>query len=48
MSKFRTLDKYVSPRGQYELLPFRFEPLVEDEVVVTNYVGEFVFLKREQ
>jgi len=48
MSKFSTLEKYVSPKGQYELLPFRFEPLVEDNVVATNYVGEFVFLKRKQ
>lgn len=48
MSKFSTLDKYEGPEGKYELLPFRFESLDDNNVVVTNYVGEFVFLKREQ
>lgn len=46
MSKFSSIDKYVSKQGQYELLPFRFEPLDGDEVVLTNFVGEFVILKR--
>lgn len=46
MSKFSTLDKYVSKEGQYELLPFRFESLDGDDVVLTNFVGEFVILKR--
>jgi uncharacterized protein len=48
MSKFSTLDKYVSKDGQYELLPFRFELLDGDDVVLTNFVGEFVILKREK
>jgi His-Xaa-Ser system radical SAM maturase HxsB len=46
MSKFYELDKYVSKKGEYELLPFRFESLDEDDVVLTNFVGEFVILKR--
>lgn len=46
MSKFSTLDKYVSKEGHYELLPFRFESLDGDDVVLTNFVGEFVILKR--
>ncbi len=48
MSKFRTLDKYVKKQGQYELLPFRFEQLEGEDVVVTNFVGEFVILKRDK
>lgn len=48
MSKFSSLDKYVSKEGQYELLPFRFESLEGDDVVVTNFVGEFVILKRDK
>jgi uncharacterized protein len=48
MSKFSTLDKYVSQQGKYELLPFRFESLDGDDVVVTNFVGEFVILKRNK
>lgn len=48
MSKFSTLDHYVSPKGSYELLPFRFESLDESNVVLTNFVGEFVILKRDK
>jgi His-Xaa-Ser system radical SAM maturase HxsB len=48
MSKFSTLDKYVSKEGQYELLPFRFESLDGDDVVLTNFVGEFTILKRDK
>jgi uncharacterized protein len=48
MSKFSTLDKYVSQQGLYELLPFRFESLDGDDVVLTNFVGEFVILKRDK
>lgn len=48
MSKFSSLDKYVSKQGQYELLPFRFESLDGDDVVLTNFVGEFVILKRDK
>ena len=48
MSKFSTLDKYVSQQGKYELLPFRFESLEGNDVVLTNFVGEFVILKRDK
>lgn len=48
MSKFSTLEKYVSHEGKYELLPFRFETLSGEDVVLTNFVGEFVVLKRNQ
>ena len=48
MSKFSTLDTYLNPVGRYELLPFRFENLDEDDVVITNFVGEFVILKRSK
>ena len=48
MSKFSSLEHYTSSTGQYELLPFKFESLDGDDVVVTNFVGEFAFLKRGQ
>lgn len=48
MSKFCTLDRYASQQGTYELLPFRFESLDGNDVVLTNFVGEFVILKRDQ
>lgn len=46
MSKFSGLERYQAEAGRYELLPFRFEPVGENEVVLTNAVGEFVFLPR--
>lgn len=47
-SKFLPLVHYTPEQGKYELLPFRFEParFSEDEVVITNAVGEFHFLSR--
>lgn len=48
MSKFSTLEHYQAPAGVYELLPFNFEPINDDEVVLTNFVGEFTFLTRTQ
>lgn len=48
MSKFSSLADYTGSVGQYELLPFKFEPLDGDDVVLTNFVGEFAFLKRSQ
>jgi len=48
MSKFYELDHFVSEGSKYELLPFRFETLSEEEVVVTNAVGEFTYLSRKK
>lgn len=48
MSKFSPLAEYVPREGQYELLPFKFEPMADGEVVLTNFVGEFAFLTREE
>lgn len=47
-SKFFPLVHYTLDAGKYELLPFRFEPYSEDEVVITNAVGEFHFLHRNK
>lgn len=48
MSKFSKLEHYQAQEGQYELLPFNFEPINEEEVVLTNFVGELTFLTRPQ
>ncbi len=48
MSKFHTLSHYESAPGGYSLLPFQFEQMGDDEVVLTNAVGEFVFLARSK
>ncbi|WP_059412513.1 His-Xaa-Ser system radical SAM maturase HxsB [Cupriavidus basilensis] len=48
MSKFQPLESYLDRSGTYHLLPFRFEPLDGEEVVLTNTVGEFTFLTREK
>lgn len=44
---FSTLDKYSQNKIEYKLLPFRFENISKDEVVLTNSVGEFICLKKE-
>ena len=36
-----------APRGEYRLLPFRFEILDDRRYIVTNDVGEYVVLARE-
>lgn len=48
MSNFSPLSHYVADGGDYQLLPFRFEPWSDDEVVLTNMVGEFTFLHRNK
>ncbi|WP_028312880.1 His-Xaa-Ser system radical SAM maturase HxsB [Derxia gummosa] len=51
MSRFQPLNFYQRspsrPSG-YALLPFRFEALDDDEVVLSNMVGEFALLKRDK
>ncbi|PUE50125.1 His-Xaa-Ser system radical SAM maturase HxsB [Limnohabitans sp. 2KL-51] len=47
MTKFSPLIEYKATQGQYQLLPFKFEPLDDHEVVITNFVGEFAFISRE-
>lgn len=48
MSKFKPLAAYIASEHCYELLPFNFEPLSEEEVVLTNMVGEFFILNRKK
>ncbi len=48
MTKFKPLVEYQANKGLYELLPFKFEPLSEDDVVITNFVGEFAFISRDE
>ncbi|TVO53068.1 His-Xaa-Ser system radical SAM maturase HxsB [Denitromonas halophila] len=48
MSKFQPISTYSDAEHGYELLPFKFEPLGEGEVVLSNIVGEFVILEREK
>lgn len=48
MSKFHPLEYYRNNTGEYQLLPFRFEPVGADEVVITNAVGEFSYLSRQK
>lgn len=40
MSRFRPLEDYAA-RQTYELLPFKFDRLNDDEYILTNMVGEF-------
>jgi len=43
--KFKPLENYYSQENNsYQLLPFRFTKLDEDRYVLTNLVGEFIVL----
>ncbi len=47
MSKFQPLSVYQQPLVDgYQLLPFRFTSLNDDEYVLTNQAGEFIVLER--
>jgi len=47
MSKFRPLTAYEEPlRDGYQLLPFRFTRLDDNDYVVTNQAGEFLVIDR--
>jgi His-Xaa-Ser system radical SAM maturase HxsB len=48
VSLFKSIDAFQPKAGEYSLLPFRFEQLGDGEVVLTNAVGEFAFLKRSK
>ena len=48
MTKFSPLIDYRATKGQYELLPFNFEPINDDELVITNLAGEFAFITRDE
>jgi hypothetical protein len=48
MSKFFPIQHYEPNSGKYQLLPLRFERITDDNVVVTNAVGEFAFLRRDK
>ena len=48
MSKFQPLDSFRNQGNGYQLLPFRFERLNDQEVVVTNVAGEFAYLTSDK
>jgi len=49
MSQFKTIDFYKpSKKGSYKLLPFRFSPFDESSYLLTNQVGEYVRLPRDE
>ncbi|OBS10366.1 His-Xaa-Ser system radical SAM maturase HxsB [Acidihalobacter prosperus] len=48
MSKFVGIDEFRAENGNYSLLPFRFESIDFENIVVTNSVGEFVIMGRDK
>lgn len=48
MSNFHPLSRYTNTGQEYELLPFRFEPLGDKEVILSNMVGEFAIVARDK
>jgi uncharacterized protein len=47
-TKFQPIEHFTSSDGIYQLLPFAFAPVSDHEVIVTNFVGEFLYLHREK
>ena len=47
MSKFQTYEAYLNPNKDYSLLPFKFENLGDEKVVLTNLVGEYEIISKE-
>ena len=48
MSKFQPYESYLNSTKKYSLLPFKFERLDEEEVVLTNMVGQYALLTRSK
>lgn len=44
MSRFRTAETYHPSQDQLELLPLRFERVDADRYLVSNIVGDFIWL----
>lgn len=47
MSKFKEISIY-SPKKNYNLLPFRFDRLNTNKVILTNLVGEYLYLEESE
>jgi len=48
VSQFLPLESFTPSKHKYQLLPFRFERLDKTDLVLTNAVGEFVFLDADK
>ena len=48
MSKFQPHESYLNSTKKYSLLPLKFERLDEEEVVLTNMVGQYALLTRSK
>jgi uncharacterized protein len=46
MSQFQGIERYNPSEPAYQLLPFRFSHLHQDQYVVTNLAGEYVVVNR--
>jgi His-Xaa-Ser system radical SAM maturase HxsB len=44
---FRLQDDFLPETGKYQLLPFRFISLDEEQYVLTNFVGEYCVVERD-
>lgn len=47
MTAFYPIEQYRSSTERYDLLPFRFTPLDEEQYVLTNMAGEYVVMTRD-
>lgn len=47
MSKFKSASAF-QPKSDYQLLPFKFDRLNDEEYILTNIVGEYLTISREK
>jgi len=44
MSKFQNYESYLNQNNNYSLLPFKFERIDDEEIILTNMVGQYALL----
>lgn len=47
MSKFKGLESYSAEDSSYELLPFKFDRFDDESYIITNLVGEYLLIDRD-
>lgn len=47
MSKFKGLESYSAEDSSYELLPFKFDRFDDESYIITNLIGEYLLIDRD-
>ena len=48
MSKFKDYQFYKESNNEYKLLPFNFNELNKNQYILTNLVGQYIIIKKNQ